>query len=106
MALFGTKKGVNPHTRYPNEYYGRVAFTKQMFDGFELVSKIEKISKKQAAHLLIEAGFKYYIGVKIKEDIRNRLAAKELNRKVKLTRFVLEFRRFAKERGMDIKKII
>jgi hypothetical protein len=77
-----------------------------MFDGFELVSKIEKISKKQAAHLLIEAGFKYYIGEKIKEDIRNRLAAKELNRKVKLTRFVLEFRRFAKERGMDIKKII
>jgi hypothetical protein len=106
MALFTPDKGVNPHTRYPDEYYGRVAFNKQMFDGIELVSKIERINKKQAAHLLIEAGFKYYIGEKIKEDIKNRLAARELNQKVKLTRFILEFRRFAKERGMDIKKVI
>jgi hypothetical protein len=106
MALFAPDNGVNPHARYPDTYYRNIWLNKQMFDGVELVGKIEKISKKQAAHLLIEAGFKYYIGEKIKEDIRNRLAAKELNRKVKLTRFVLEFRRFAKERGMDISKII
>lgn len=42
MALFGTKKGVNPHTRYPDAYYGRVAFDKPMFQGIELVAKIEK----------------------------------------------------------------
>ena len=69
MALFGTKKGVNAHQRYPDEYYRNIYFDKPMFDGIELVSKIEKISKKQAAYLLIEAGFKYYIGKKSKRTL-------------------------------------
>jgi hypothetical protein len=55
MALFAPKKGVNPHTRYPDAYYGRVFFDKRMFDGIELVGKIEHLSKKKAARLLIIA---------------------------------------------------
>lgn len=44
-----------------------------MFAGVRCVAKIEKISKKQATHLLLEAGFGYWMGEKIKEDIKNRL---------------------------------
>jgi hypothetical protein len=51
MGLFAHPKGVNPRILYGDTYYKQIFFTKQMFDGIELVSKIEKISKKQAAHL-------------------------------------------------------
>jgi hypothetical protein len=102
MSLFGTKKGVNPHTRYPDAYYKRIYFAKNMFEGIELVSKIEHLSKKKAAHFLIERGFRSYIGEKLKEAIQNELAARELQQKPHLTRFVLELRKFAKERGMKI----
>jgi hypothetical protein len=102
MALFGTKKGVNPHTRYPDAYYGRVFFDKRMFEGIEWVARIERLSKKKAARLLIERGFSSYIGEKMKIE----LAIRELERKPKLTRFVLELRRLAKERGMDISKFL
>jgi pantoate kinase len=102
MALFVTKKGVNPHTRYPDAYYGRIAFDKRMFDGIELVAKMERVSKKKAARLLIERGFSSYMGEKLKTE----MALRELERKPHLARFVLELRRFARERGMDISKFI
>jgi pantoate kinase len=77
-----------------------------MFDGIDLVSKIEHKSKKKAARLLIERGFRSYIGEKLKEAIQTEIAVDKLRRNPELTRFVLELRRFAKERGMDISKII
>ncbi|MCJ7743946.1 MAG: hypothetical protein MUO99_05220 [Dehalococcoidales bacterium] len=77
-----------------------------MFDGIDLVSKIERLSKKKAARLLIERGFRSYIGEKLKEAIQTEIAVDKLRRNPELTRFVLELRRFAKERGMDIKKVI
>ena len=60
-----------------------------MFDGIELVGKIEKLSKKKAARLLIEKAFRNYIGEKLKEAIQTELAAGELRQKPHLTRFVL-----------------
>jgi pantoate kinase len=42
------------------------------------------------------------MGEKVKEAIQTELAARELRQKPKLTRFVLQLRRFAKERGMKI----
>jgi hypothetical protein len=102
MALFVTKKGVNPHTRYPDAYYGRIFFDKRMFDGIEWVARIERVSKKKAARLLIERGFSSWMGEKIKTE----LAIKKLEDNPHLTRFVIELRRFAKQRGMDISKFI
>jgi hypothetical protein len=85
MALFGTKKGVNPHTRYPDAYYGRISFDKRMFDGIELVGKIEHLSKKKAACLLIERGFSSYMGEKLKEAVKVEIAVDELRRKPRAT---------------------
>jgi hypothetical protein len=44
MSLFGTKKGVNPHIRYPDAYYGHIAFDKKMYEGIELVAKYGTVS--------------------------------------------------------------
>jgi hypothetical protein len=102
MSLFGTKKSVNPRIRYPDAYYKQIFFDKRMFDGIELVAKIERTTKKKAARVLIERGFSSYMGEKLK--IAN--AIRELEGKPKATRFILQLRRFAKERGMDISKFI
>jgi len=102
MALFGTKVEGDPHKRFPDAYYRTIYFDKRMYDGIAWVAKFERVSKKKAARLLIERGFSSYMGEKIKTE----LAIRELERKPHLTRFVLELRRFAKERGMDISKFI
>jgi hypothetical protein len=55
---------------------------------------------------LIEAGFKYYIGARVKKHINAEIAAKEAGQGPVITRAIMELRRFCRERGMDIKKII
>ena len=74
----------------------------------ELVAKIEGKSKKKTVDLLLEAGFSSYMGAKLKEHIKNEQKIKELNleRHQRTTRFVKEVRKFCKERGLDIRKII
>jgi hypothetical protein len=106
MALFAPKVEGDPHKRFPVTYYRHIYFDQQMFDGIELVGKIEKLSKKKAARLIMERGFSSYMGEKVGEAIKRELAARELAEKPHLTRFVLELRRFARERGMDISKFI
>jgi hypothetical protein len=64
------------------------------------VARFERVSKKKAARLLIERGFSSWLGEKIKED----LAMRKLESEPHLTRFILEFRKFAREHGMDISK--
>jgi hypothetical protein len=77
-----------------------------MFDGIELVAKIEGVSKKEAARQLIERGFSKWMAEKFKEEHEIQAAARELQQQVKVTRFIRELRRFAKERGMDFSKFI
>jgi hypothetical protein len=102
--FFSPPKGKNPQTMYPDAYYGRIAFDKKMYDGIELVAKIERTSKKKAARLLMERGFSSYMGDKIKTYIQSEQSAKILLQKPKPTRFVLELRKYARARGMDISK--
>jgi hypothetical protein len=61
-ALISPSKGVNPRTLYPSAYYRQIFFDKQMYDGIELVAKIERTSKKDAARMLIKRGFSNNIG--------------------------------------------
>jgi hypothetical protein len=102
MALFGTNKQLNTHQRHPDAYYKTVWVSKKMDDGIVWVAKMERLSKIRAVHLLLERGFSSYMGEKIKTE----LALRELESKPHLTRFVLEFRKFAREHGMDISKFI
>jgi hypothetical protein len=54
----------------------------------------------------MKAGLSSYMGGKLTEYIKNERAARELNQKVKMTRFVRILRRYAREHGMDISKFI
>jgi hypothetical protein len=106
MALFGTNKQLSVKKRFPDAYYQPIWFDKKMFDGIELVAKIERMTKKKAIRSIFERGFSSYIGEKLHEAVKVEIAVDELRRKPKATRFVRELRKFAAERGMDISKFI
>jgi hypothetical protein len=106
MALFSTKVEGNPHKRFPDAYYGRIFFTRPLFEGIEFLAKTERKSKKKMANELMELGIGYYMGAKIREYNQRAIALRELNKEPELTRFIILLRRWAKERGYDISKFI
>jgi hypothetical protein len=106
MSLFGANKTNVTFLNHKDEYYKAYWFNKKLCDGVELIAAIEHTSKKQAAELLIKAGISSYMGEKITQYIKDERAARELDQKVKIPRLVLELRRLARERGMDISKFI
>ena len=71
MSLFGTKSKPSAHKRFPDEYYKSVYLSKKMFDGVELVARVENLSKKKAVEFLLETGFSRYMGDKLKEHVAN-----------------------------------
>ena len=91
---------------YPNEYYRQVFFDKPMFDGIELVAKVERVTKKKAARLLMEEGFRSYISNGLHEYIKDDIADNKLRQQRTGTHLIRELRKFAKERGLDISKFI
>ena len=105
VSLFIGKKPNMTFLNRKDEYYKAYWVNKNMSNGIELVAKIEQLSKKDTAQYLLERGFSSYMGEKVAEFIEQEKAAKELNQKVQLTRFIRELRKFAKERGMDISKL-
>jgi len=106
MALLVPKKQVSAHTRYPDAYYKSIYFDKQMFDGIELVAKVERVTKKKAARLLMEEGIRSYAGKNLHEYIKDDIADNKLRQQRTGTRLIRELRKFAKERGIDISKFI
>jgi hypothetical protein len=106
MGLFVTKKPNATFLNHKDEYYRAYWFNKKIADGITIVAATERTSLKQAAELLMKAGPSSYMGAKLTEYIKNDQAARALNQKVKMTRFVMVLRRYAKSRGMDILKII
>ena len=62
--LFAPKKGINAHKLYPMEYYKPFWFNKEDFDGLDFVARCERVSKKEAAHLLNQRAFKQWMAEK------------------------------------------
>ena len=105
--LFGSKKhGTTTFITRKNVYYSSYYFPKQLHDGIDLASTVELISKKAAAEMLMKAGLSSYMGSKISKYIHDEKIAREHNQKVRMTRFVMLLKRYAKNRGMDISKLI
>ena len=71
-----------------------------------MVAAVELTSKKDTAELIVKAGLSSYMGKKLSDYIAGEKIARELNQKVKMTRFVMLLKRYAKNRGMDISKLI
>ena len=74
-------------------------------NGIAVVARMEETSKKAAAHLLFEAGFRYYMGRKTREHIKAQQTAEASGEQAIHTRFILELRRLCRERGWNINKI-
>ena len=80
----------------------------RLSEGIKLVARIENVSFDDAVSVLLEEGFKKYVGEKLKEDIEEKRKIKEMNLQwqPRPTRFARVLRKFARERGMDVKKIV
>jgi hypothetical protein len=106
MSLFGTQKTQNAHKLYADRYYKNYHLGKPLCDGIELVAKIERKSKKDAAELLMKAGLSSYTGAKLTEYLKDERAAQEFHQRMRYNRFVHVLRQYAREQGMEISKFI
>lgn len=70
-GLFSTKSRPGPHKRLPDDYYKNIWLTKKMHTGVEIIAKIEGISNKAAANMLIGSGISRYLGELLKKHIEN-----------------------------------
>ena len=104
--LFGVNKPNITRLKRKEDYYRDYYFNKRLSEGIEFIAKMERTSNKQAAELLMKAGFSSYMGEKIAQYIKDERAAREHGQKIKMTRFIIALRRYAKAQGMDISKII
>jgi len=106
IGLFVTKKPNITHLNHKEEYYNAFYFNHKLCDGVKLVADIEGSSKKAAAELLMKAGVSSYLGDKLAQYIKDERAAREHGQKVKMTRFIIALRRYARAQDMDISKFI
>ena len=85
--LFNEAKTTSGHQRCPEKYYRSVYLLKDLFDGIVAVAQIERISKKNATELLLEAGFSNFIGKKIAKYIEAQQISRGNNQPLPRTRF-------------------
>jgi hypothetical protein len=106
MGLFVTKKRNTTFLNHKDEYHNHYWFNEKLCDGVEIIAAVERISKKDAAELLMKAGISSYMGDKISEYIHNEHVAREQSESLKISRFMMILKRYAREQGMDISKFI
>jgi hypothetical protein len=106
VSLFGADKTNVTRLNHRDEYYKNYYFNQKLCEGIEIVAAIERISKKQAADLLMRAGFSSYMGGKVTEYIETEKEARKLNQKIKMTRFITIMRALARAKGRDVSKFV
>ncbi len=106
IRLFSKKKEGNPRKRFPNQYYKTIWVDKNMYKAIQLVARIEEMSVKKAARMMLHAGFSSIMGKKLMQHIENKKLVKLLNLKQDRcpSNLVKEVRRICKEMGIDHKK--
>ena len=103
-VLFFTNKPNIPRLIRHDDYYCNYYFPHKCANGIDLVSQIERYSKKDAANMLMERGLSSYMGEKVTEYIESEKKSKEAGQILKRSRFIYLLRRFARENGVDISK--
>jgi len=106
MRLFGVNNTNITFKNHKEDYYRNFYLCKKLSDGVDFVAEVERTSKKRTVDLLMRAGLSSYMGEKIAQYIKDERAAREHGQKVKMTRFIIALRRYAKAQGMDISKFI
>jgi hypothetical protein len=90
-----------PNVTFKNrkeEYYRNYFFSKKLCDGVELIALIERLSKKDAANMLLERGLSAYMGDNLTKVIKSEAERNERRPDVKLARFLTIIRRLAKQK--------
>jgi len=105
-AFLPHKKGKQPHKLYPKEYFWRCWFNEQDTICVNSVAHISRVTKKHAAHILNELGFKCFMGQLGAKQIELMNTPEGRAGLQKRTRYYLELRRLCKQRGWDIKKLL
>ncbi len=104
MGLFVTKKPNITRKNHPNLYYKNYYFPQNLCEGIELVAAFERISKKAAAQMIIEAGFSSYMGQKVTEYIEDGNTTQDLAKRYALQRWKRIICQYAKAKGLDPSK--
>jgi hypothetical protein len=89
---------------YLNEYYGRIYFTKQMFEAIEQVAALERKTKKKVANELMKRGLRSYWGEIIEKYIEEDTVARVLEHNPEITLFVRAYNKLARAKCYDISK--
>ena len=100
------QKGRYIHQLYPDGYYQGYWLDKKTSNNIDLVAAIEQIPRRQVVPNLIEAGFKHYILEKTKQHLDNKVELHQRGEHPVIDHFVRFFRRYAKQNGVDISKIL
>jgi topoisomerase IA-like protein len=104
-GLFGTKKANVTMLNRKDEYYRNYFFNKHLSEGIKLVADIERLTKKDAAELLMERGLSSYMGSKITEHTQNKLSAQEQGTEPEKNRFFKKIHALAVKKGIKINDI-
>ena len=105
MSLFGTKNGVNPMKRYPNEYAERYYVNRKLADGIDVVAKIEIYSKKMVAEHIIELGLQEYMQNKIRKYRQSPENVADAEYNASRARFLSVIKKLTKMTGKKLEEL-
>jgi hypothetical protein len=103
-ALLGLNKRNVTFLYHRDQYHKAYWLRNQLSDGVELVANIERISRKNAAEMLIEAGLGAYMAKQIKLGVESEIKMKELGLPRQPGRFRSMIIKRAKEQGLNVSK--
>jgi hypothetical protein len=106
MYVFVTKKHNITRLNHKDVYSRNYFFNKKLCEGIEFVAAVENCSQKCVIEMRIEEGMKIYMGDNLREFLQRERVARELNQEVERTRFILMLRRLAKQKGLNVSKIL
>ena len=114
MRIFSGNKGLSITKRYPERYYKHIYINKSTFDGIVLFAKMKHMTRKRATEFMLNTVLSAYFGSNWLNELRAyekecALAAqsnKKLDGRRKVSDFMRNFRKLAKERDVDISKLL
>lgn len=89
-----------------DDYYKAYWFRKNICEGIELTATINRETLKNTAEMLMERGLASFIGEKLGDYIKSDEVAEKLEQKTARNRFIIELKRYARDKGMDISKFL
>jgi hypothetical protein len=90
---------------HKDEYFKDYWFPENVCNGIEIIAKVERCSKKEAAVKMMTKAIANWMYNKISEQVELDKQARERNEKPQRTRFKFLMRKYARQRGVDITKL-